>query len=107
MDAPKTFTPPWIKAARKAAEKQRGTAQERGYTKRWHRARTEYLRQHPLCVRCLAEGLSVAATVVDHIVPHRGDEELFWDESNWQSLCVTHHAEKTANEDGGFGRARK
>ena len=23
------------------------------------------------------------AEVVDHIVPHRGDGKLFWDEGNW------------------------
>jgi hypothetical protein len=33
----------------------------------------------------------VAAVVVDHIVPHRGDMKLFWDSGNWQSLCKTCH----------------
>jgi hypothetical protein len=27
--------------------------------------------------------------------------DLFWDESNWQPLCETHHAAKTAGETGG------
>ena len=35
----------------------------------------------------------------DHIVPHRGDMRLFWDESNWQPLCKRHHDVKTRNED--------
>jgi 5-methylcytosine-specific restriction protein A len=48
--------------------------------------------------------LIVPATVCDHIVPHKGDERLFWAEENWQSLCFHHHSEKTAQEDGGFGR---
>ncbi len=36
-------------------------------------------------------GRTVAAELVDHIVPHRGDMELFWDEDNWQSSCNWHH----------------
>jgi 5-methylcytosine-specific restriction endonuclease McrA len=32
-----------------------------------------------------------AANVVDHRIPHRGDQALFWDRSNWQSLCAPHH----------------
>ncbi len=45
------------------------------------------------------------ADVVDHIIPHKGDQSLFWDSSNWQPLCKHHHDQKTAREDGGFGRA--
>ncbi|WP_324290694.1 AAA family ATPase [Ancylobacter sp. SL191] len=42
------------------------------------------------------------ATVVDHIIPHRGDSKLFWSRSNWQALCVTHHSRsKQAAEKGG------
>jgi len=45
-----------------------------------------------------------AANVVDHRIPHRGDEELFWDESNWQAMAKECHDRKTAAEDGCFGR---
>jgi 5-methylcytosine-specific restriction protein A len=47
----------------------------------------------------MKEGRYVKATDVDHIVPHRGDKKLFWDESNWQALCHSHHSIKTRNED--------
>lgn len=47
----------------------------------------------------------VPATVVDHAAPHRGDRALFWDTSNWQSLCAHCHNVKSACEDGGFGSA--
>jgi 5-methylcytosine-specific restriction protein A len=40
----------------------------------------------------------VLATVVDHIVPHRGDQRLFWDEANWAALCKPCHDAKTARE---------
>lgn len=63
------------------------------------KARREYLTAHPLCVKCMADGRYRKATVVDHIVPHRGDERLFWDRSNWQALCKRHHDLKTGNED--------
>jgi 5-methylcytosine-specific restriction endonuclease McrA len=36
-------------------------------------------------------GEIVPATVVDHIKPHRGDPELFWDASNHQALCKHCH----------------
>lgn len=85
-------------------EQQRGTATSRGYDSRWRKARLGYLRAHPLCVECERNGRVTAATVVDHIVPHKGDKALFWDsENNWQSMCKPHHDAKTAREDGGFG----
>ena len=47
----------------------------------------------------------VAAVVVDHIWPHKGDRALFWDRGNWQSLCKACHDRKTALEDGRWGPA--
>lgn len=82
----------------------RETANERGYTYRWQKARAGWLRNHPLCAQCERDGVVRAANEVDHIVPHKGDMQLFWDSSNWQSLCKPCHSLKTATEDGGFGR---
>lgn len=82
----------------------RGTASERGYNARWQKARKHFLSLNPLCVECLADKYVVAATVVDHIKPHKGDYALFWDRKNWQALCKRHHDIKTATKDGGFGR---
>jgi hypothetical protein len=39
---------------------------------------------------CLAEGIATAATVADHVEPHRGDAHLFWN-GELQSLCASHH----------------
>lgn len=66
---------------------------ERGYTYQWVKARAAYLQEHPLCVMCEAEipAKVTAANVVDHKTPHRGDAMLFWQRSNWQSLCKPHH----------------
>jgi 5-methylcytosine-specific restriction protein A len=40
---------------------------------------------------CEQLGRVTAATVVDHKIPHKGDPQLFWDETNWQSLCAPCH----------------
>lgn len=72
-------------------DERRGTSAERGYGERWRKARAGYLRVHPLCVAHLANGRVVVATVLDHIVPHKGDMALFWDSSNWQPLCEWCH----------------
>ena len=73
----------------------RASAAERGYGHRWRKARAAYLAQHPLCVECERLGRTTPATVVDHIVPHRGNQRLFWRRSNWQALCKAHHDAKT------------
>ena len=75
----------------------RGSATERGYDAKWRRARKRFLRSHPLCANCLSQGVLTPATVVDHIVPHRGDRALFWDENNWQPLCKSCHDRKTGS----------
>ncbi len=88
----------------KRLDKQRGTASERGYNHRWRKARNNFLLVNPLCVRCLDDDRTTEANVVDHIIPHKGDNDLFWDGKNWQALCKKCHDLKTATEDGGFGR---
>lgn len=82
----------------------RASSTERGYGWRWRKARRAYLAAHPLCVLCEAKGRIEGASVVDHIVPHKGDSGRMWDRGNWQALCKRCHDVKTANEDGGFGR---
>ena len=84
-------------------DRQRPSAARRGYDGRWRKARALFLAEHPLCADCLAEGRLTHATVVDHIVPHRGDRQLFWDQDQWQQLCRRHHDSKTVR-DGRWGR---
>ncbi|MET3846863.1 5-methylcytosine-specific restriction protein A [Paenibacillus sp. OAE614] len=93
------------KEQRQYEDRNRETATQRGYDSKWRSARAGYLKKHPLCAHCMNEGQLTEATVVDHIIPHKGDKALFWDsENNWQPLCKRHHDIKTATEDGGFGR---
>jgi 5-methylcytosine-specific restriction protein A len=90
------------KARQREHDAKRGSARERGYNTRWEKARKTYLMRNPLCVMCQKEGRVTAATVVDHIIPHKGDTRLFWDtENNWQALCKPHHDRDKQREERG------
>ena len=66
---------------------------------------TQLLRE-PFCRECTRAGrLRVRATVVDHVIPHRGNWALFTDRTNLQSLCKSCHDRKTAQEM--WGRRKK
>jgi 5-methylcytosine-specific restriction protein A len=91
-------------------DKQSSTA--RGYGYKWQQARAAYLIKHPFCAfclrdvgiayqqdaeaigaQCIAAGVGLPyARIVDHVIAHRGDMTLFWDSTNWQSLCFNHHS---------------
>jgi 5-methylcytosine-specific restriction protein A len=58
---------------------------------RWRTERRLFLSERPLCLGCEAVGVVAPAEVVDHIVPHQGNEVIFWDRSRWQSCCKWHH----------------
>ena len=77
------------------------SASERGYGRRWQKASRLFLQEHRFCVECLKEQPPryTKATVVDHIVPHRGDHYLMWGDTNWQALCKPCHDKKTGTED--------
>src|SRR5688572_14863534 len=62
------------------------------YGRPWRRIRDAWLAEHPLCVYCQAEGRVEVAREVDHIIPHKGDDILYRDRNNLQSLCTRHHS---------------
>lgn len=70
---------------------EKGSSTARGYGYAWQQARLAFLQVNPLCVMCQARGRVTAATVVDHVRPHRGDMVIFWDRANWQALCKPCH----------------
>jgi 5-methylcytosine-specific restriction protein A len=82
----------------KRVDQIRGTSTQRGYDSRWRKARASFLKRNPLCIEC-----GRLASVVDHRTPHKGNYELFWDVSNWGSMCKPCHDRKTAREDGRWG----
>lgn len=65
----------------------------------WRRRRRALLAAEPLCRYCQRMGRYTAATVADHITPHRGDPALF--HGPLQPLCATCHSSVKAREDGG------
>lgn len=65
---------------------------------RWYRTREYHLRKNPLCAYCYSKGTVTAATVVDHVVPHRGDPAMFW-KGELQSMCEFHHSSSKQREE--------
>jgi len=86
------------------------SAHARGYTKRWGRASKAFRIEYPLCgmrpegqvpvmSQCFLEGRDTPATQTDHVIPHRGNQTLFWDRiRNWQSLCDACGGRKSRSE---------
>ena len=65
-------------------------------TARWQRLRLEILiRDGYACAKtgvlCVGEYPSPNSAVADHIKPHRGDPNLFWDASNIQTVSKAYH----------------
>lgn len=92
---------PWVQE-RKAFERNVSSNSNFYNSRTWRKFRATFLEKNPLCVECEAEGVVTVANVVDHIIPiNAGGAEL--DESNMQSLCITHHNKKSARESKGYG----
>lgn len=83
-------------------KEKRPSAAARGYGHRWRQIRALFLKRNPMCV---VEGCGGIATEVDHIIA-RGKEGSHEGWANLQALCKTHHSQKTAREDGSFGREK-
>lgn len=100
-----------ISAKRRAYDQQRGSAASRGYGHSWRKKRDQVLVEEPCCRECLARGLRVATTDVDHIIPKReflegrvqGDPD---GRANLQGLCHECHSRKTALNDSHFAGGR-
>lgn len=64
--------------------------------------RAHQLQAEPLCRFCEQRGRVTPASVADHIVPHRGNDEAFW-HGALQSLCADcHDIEKQQIENRGY-----
>lgn len=70
-------------------------------SKRWRNARSFFLAANRHCVYCKQIGMTIPADTVDHIRPHKGDLNMFWDSRNWQALCrQCHNIHKQREEQG-------
>lgn len=63
-------------------------------TARWRALRKSHIDEYPFCAMCGSK----SGLTVDHIVPPRGNEELFFCPGNLQTLCKPCHRIKTAIE---------
>ncbi len=79
-------------------EEERKTACQRGYDRRWREFAKEYLRTHPVCVRC-----GKPAQVVDHKdIPAQVmmdmDGRFDLDPDHYQALCVRCNLKKSKED---------
>lgn len=67
---------------------------------RWRSLRlTIFLRDLYTCRMCGRLEGSTSRLVCDHVKPHRGNELLFWDEGNLQTLCKPCHDSAKQREE--------
>lgn len=97
----------------------RPSARQRGYDGHWEKARASFLAkpENQFCARCKERGLLNVGQlrmdgspqtnphrmhlVVNHKVPHKGDQTLFWDRKNWEVACPDHHDIRIQQEEHG------
>lgn len=85
---------------------QRASRHERGYTNKWDVYSKARLASDPFCVG-YPHGYhthKTLADVTDHIVSAVARPDLFWEQSNHQSLCSDCNKRKAIALEGGFGR---
>ena len=87
-----------VQANREAADRQRGSSNDRGYDSTWRAYSKDRLLDHPYCVMCESQGVMTLATVTDHIKPAKAFPELFDEPTNHQSLCGRHNVIKECQD---------
>ncbi len=84
MLKPKTFKP---NTTNPKALKFNGRAHiDAMYDEDWARHSKAFLKENPRCYAC-----GKKSEVTDHLVPHKGDENLFWKTDNYIPLCHSCH----------------
>ncbi|SLN36704.1 HNH endonuclease [Aquimixticola soesokkakensis] len=74
-------------------------------TAKWQKLRWGVLQRDMFtCRTCGRLEADTSLLVADHITPHRGSEELFWDEQNLQCLCKRCHDTVKQREEKRGGR---
>ena len=81
----------------KEYDEYRGSSTSRGYNARWERVRKTWLKRNPECAYCPGDYKSLAV-LIDHFVPHRGNQQIFWNKEFWRGSCQSCHSVKSAWE---------
>lgn len=71
-------------------------------SKAWREKSKAFLIKYPTCVQCGKQ-----SKIADHIVPHRGNLNLFYDDGNLQPLCWSCHSRKTLKENNNFHHTKE
>jgi 5-methylcytosine-specific restriction protein A len=82
-------------------DRQRGTSSQRGYGGQWRKIRARFLKEHPWCEDCLAQGRITRASEIDHKIRLRDSGTNRWE--NLSAVCRACHSCRTAKYDGGYG----
>lgn len=94
-DAIPPFRPQWLGSKPSPLSDAERKQSNRFYaSKAWRELRLIVLRDQPLCVDCLAKGLTVEAKHVHHIVELRQDWSRALDQTNLTGLCPACHNAK-------------
>lgn len=99
--------PRWKREANREHDARRRAEQpwRRWYkTAQWQAIRAHQLAAVPLCQRCSTDARPVPATVCHHVVPHRGDETLFWSGPFASSCADCHDIDEQRIERGSAPR---
>jgi 5-methylcytosine-specific restriction enzyme A len=94
--------PVCVRERQAAYDRTRPSAAQRGYDEEHRRDRERFLRENPFCIEC-----GRPAVVLEHCIPHRGDQRLLRDPANWQPMCVSCASRKTALADSAFAGLRR
>jgi 5-methylcytosine-specific restriction enzyme A len=69
----------------------------------WQRLKAFMKNREPICRKCGR----AKTEVIDHIIDHKGNPELFYDPDNLQGLCKPCHDAKTGATSHGQGKPHK
>ena len=81
-------TKPWIPKRKKTNKS--WSYDSRYHSSKWRKLRINFLKSNPLCKLCKEVGKTVAANVIDHIIPlsQNNSDDNFWNSNNHQALCA-------------------
>ena len=90
---PPIFRPRGLSSRQRQREsdRARGSVRSRGCSRTWDKATKQHLAAHPICAYCALDGIATAASLVDHLFPHHGDQAVFWQREPWISSCADCH----------------
>jgi 5-methylcytosine-specific restriction protein A len=77
---------------------ERDKDRQRLYDRNWQKIRNFHFRKYPWCEKCMDYKKYVSATDVHHVIPHKGNREIFY-KSPLQSLCHECHSKQTRLEN--------